>query len=213
MSGLLTAVAGILPTAGGGGGSIAVTSFSNGTNVAFSGISFTLPTSVSDGNLLVVGIASESSTVTPPSGWSPVGTINVGASRISIFSKIAASETGPYAFSGGSFFTGSIINITGNTASPIDVVGAGNGGTGGTATAFGITTSQVNELVLYFSGSDGSGSMGIPSGFTDCGNATAGSNEGYAAGWIVQASQGATGNLTAAAASPWTTMLISVLHP
>ena len=142
----------------------------NGTNT--SPLTLTAPSSIANGNLLLIFVSSEEVTTTPvaPAGFSTLQAKSSGyGTALTIFYKIASSESGSYAVTGPAYMSGSIVNISGANASQPDVIGTPNGSLAAGATVNGITTTAAGLLFCYI-GSNSSGSMGVPSGFTACGN-------------------------------------------
>lgn len=192
-----------------------VTSFSTTASVGGVGsVTITAPTSISNGNLLLAGVAYIIGPITPPAGWSTtVADFGAGLSRFAVFQRTASSESGDYLFqsaSGGDFVAGGILNIASVAGTPIDIAGVGNTGTGTTATYLSITTTKANDLVVAFQGNDGVGSCGVPASFAANGEIDGGASEGYCAGSLAQAAAGASGSKTSAAQTPWCAVLIGV---
>lgn len=176
-------------------------------------MTITAPTSIVNGNCLVSAVGYIVGPIVPPAGWTTtVAGFGAGLSSLVLFQKTASSESGNYTFtsSGGDFISGGIVNVAGNAATCMDVVGTGNTGTGTTATALSITTTKANDLILFFQSNDGVGSEGIPAGFSPAGEIDGGVSQGYAAGYLVQAAIGATGNKTAATQTPWCAVMVGV---
>ena len=129
----------------------------------------TPPSSIVDGNMLFAGISMNQATssITPPSGWTACSSKAASGQSVATYYKIASSESGNYTFTFGSaqWSSGVIVQFSGSAAVP-DVCGTVAQGTGTTATATSITTTGSSGILVFFAGSDGSGSVGIPSDWT-----------------------------------------------
>ena len=195
---------------------LAVVSSSTPVTTLTGTLTLTPPATITDNNVLVMGVsAAQTGAINTPSGWSVAVAkfTGSGGSNLAVFYKIAASESGNYTVTGSTYLTGSIVNISGNdTTTPIDVAGTGSGGTGTTATAAAITIATANALLLYFSGSDGNGALGIPSGWTSTGAIDgSGGAEGYSSGYDPTTySTGTTGTKSATAQTPWSAVLVAI---
>lgn len=145
-----------------------VPSFVSAQASAGSGTSIvvTAPASISNGNILVVGLfpqgkASES--FTPPAGFSQIGSTlsSVGSGKVqgAIFCKVAASEAGNYTFTlGTSAITEwAILNISGSSCAN-DGIGTASGNAQ-TITTTAPSTTLANDLVVYMGGTVGTGAI------------------------------------------------------
>lgn len=139
----------------------------------------TAPSSITNGNLLLLCLSTGVAggvTPTPPSGFaaitgSPLEIMvlpDTWRTRLNVWWKIAASESGSYATSHASAYSeGIIVNWSGNhTTTPINPTPSTNNGTGSTTTALGITTATDNSGVVFASVAwDGQGGA-APTGST-----------------------------------------------
>ena len=133
----------------------------------------TAPSSIVNGDMLIAGLSTSGSsngtTINPPAGWSScVAAFDAAgaAPRTLVFTKIAKNESGNYTFTvtggiGTSFFSGSIAHFK-NTVAGTDVCGAGNTGTGTTATALSVNSATAFDYLVFIGTSDGLGTLGIP---------------------------------------------------
>lgn len=202
--------------------SIASTTYASRTNTTVSA-----PAGIVNDDILIaaifVGASGSSPAVTPPSGFTLIGTPTVVAdgtsftARFSIYWKRAASESGSYTFTHAAGSSQAIIvAVSGALASgsPIDVSSSNsltNPGSGGnTAIATGVTTTGADDLLLYVAHDwEGLGALSPPSGMTERFDGLV-----YAASQALTAS-GATGNKTqtngnAASGMPWAAWLVAI---
>ena len=195
---------------------LAVVSSSTPANTNTGTLTLTPPATITNNNVLVMGVASASTgAINTPSGWSVAVARFTGnnGSNLAVFYKIAASESGNYTVTGSTYLTGGIVNISGNdTTTPIDVAGTGSGGASTTATAAAITIATANALLLYFYGTDSTGAIGIPAGWTSTGIIDGGSVvEGYSSGYDPTTyTTGTTGSKSATAINPWSAVLVAI---
>lgn len=185
--------------------------------------SLPLPTGVTSGDLLVVGVSTTGdATITMPGGWTLIRDVTTGTTnahtRLATWQKIAgASEGAPTLTITPSAIVGyCMARITGaDSANPVDVSSQVTG-TGGSVTFTGVTTTVANTRLLapYAFQIGTASASSVPTGFTniyDNGAGAVAMNVSHKA----QAAAGATGGLTAtissaSAGSPWASQLIAV---
>jgi hypothetical protein len=191
----------------------------NSNSGAASSFTITAPASIVNGDMLIAALTVSggggAATITPPAGFTTCVTeFSPGTNPRGVaYYKVANNEAGNYIWTASgntSFFSGSIAHFKNTQAVP-DQCGTGQNGTGTTATALSVNSSTNFDYLIYFGGSDGNGTLGIPAGFTDCGNVTGSATaEGFACGYIGPVATGATGNKTATTITPWGAALISL---
>lgn len=113
-------------TGGGGGGSGTATyaaptvASSSSAAVDAGNLTVTKPSGTADGDLLVAITYADpdGSIVTPPSGWSSVGTYTAAAGRGAVYTRTAASEPSSWTFTGNSASANiaAVLRVTGTSA-------------------------------------------------------------------------------------------------
>lgn len=139
-------------------------------------VSVAKPTGTSAGWVLVanvvLGYSGSPQTITAPSGWTAIRTVDSGSSlRQTTFFKVAgSSEPTSYTFrvaSGQNDFAAGVAAYSGvSTTAPIDT-SAGAGGASGIATAPSVTTAQDNETVIVASAFNGTTAVTPDPGTTE----------------------------------------------
>ncbi|MDI6799150.1 MAG: hypothetical protein QMD53_00455 [Actinomycetota bacterium] len=167
------------------------------------------PGSTASGDLLLAGIAvneAETSTITPPSGWTFIQRIdNASDVGLATYYKVAGASE-PISYDFGVDKAGSAIRASGgitaysgvNTVSPIDVIGS-NSGDSSIAVAPSVTTTAAGDMVVALFGVGDKPEFSTPAGMTeryDIFNlSTSGPNT--ALDDVLQAAIGASGTKTA----------------
>jgi hypothetical protein len=137
-------------------------------------ITASLPSFVA-GDLMLLQVrasgASGTLTTSTPSGWTPIYINNSIGVRVSalFYRVMQAGDTNP-SFSFNMNVSASVVGFSFsgvNTSSPIGAIGTVNSGTLNPATCSGITTTELNSLVIYiFNASTGVIGFSTPSGWT-----------------------------------------------
>ena len=133
-----------------------------------SSVTITAPTSISNGNALVMLVTQPTTgeTYTPPAGFAQIGstfTNTAGATALA-FCKTAASESGNYtiSWSTSNYYNILLVNLTGTNCSQFDAASGSNGGNAGTNSTISIAsfaTTHENDFVLAASGQNAGSSM------------------------------------------------------
>jgi hypothetical protein len=183
---------------------------SNGSSSSRTSITISKPAGTVAGDVMVASIVQNDAVpVSAPAGWTPVREDSVDtAIKQSVFVRVAgASEPSSYTWSlGGNFrrITGGISSYSGvDTAHPVD---AHNGATGQSTniTAPSVTTTTAGAMILHLAGINAEGTISAPADSTERWENTAFNSTNTRDALAessdsVQASAGATGNLTATA--------------
>lgn len=164
---------------------VAFGSSSSTTYASRSSLTVTAPTGISNGDLLVAHIlwAGNGTTITPPTGWTQVGStltaIESGSTfylNSGIFKKIASGESGNYTWTPSATVAtqGKINRYTGASGTINDYSSNWIGGTAGSpgnsnADATGITTTVNGCMLVYesFDWGDNSNNLTPPTSFTE----------------------------------------------
>lgn len=175
------------------------------------------PTGTVDGDIMIaelfVGATGAAPTVTPPAGWTAIGTatlVNDGSffGGFNVYWKRASSEGTSYTFThtGGSSecliasYSGCV-----TSGSPIGATSVNSGTTGATSTATSITTTSANSRVLFVQHGWDVGSVSPPAGMTERFESLI-----YLADYLAT-SAGATGARTGTIPqAPWSACLIEL---
>src|SRR5689334_15951423 len=211
------------------GGGCSSSTTSNGTT-----LTLTRPASVVTGNLMVTQVLVRSNAaITAPAGWSTIGSLQTSGASLEqrIYYKVAtagdtAGTTYQWSWAGGVDAGGGILAYSGfDATSPFDVTPSNNSGTGTTATASSVTTTQANDMVIAFYGMQGQSgpsfnlNQDTGQGMTQEWAVSSGSSpasKAYATGADgAQAAAGATGNKTATSgtSTPWAAHLVALMPP
>jgi hypothetical protein len=152
--------------------------------------------------IAIINANVETTTITPPSGWTLIRSLNNNnppiTANASIYYKRAASESGSYRFdiSSSQRIVGAISAFSGviTSGNPVDVSSGQSNNSSATATAPSITTTRNNEMLVYASVDDNSpaSTWTAPSGMTEA--ADSNSTAAVTIDYLIQASAGATGN-------------------
>ncbi|MGA2411835.1 MAG: hypothetical protein ABSG46_15795, partial [Candidatus Binataceae bacterium] len=121
----------------------------------------TAPSSISNGNALVIIIANPqaSESYTPPAGFGQVGNSysNSSGMIIAAFCKTAASESGNYLISwnNSNYYNIILLNISGTSCNQLDTSSGGNGGGSSSLSSISVAslaTAHENDLVVAAAG-------------------------------------------------------------
>lgn len=139
--------------------------------------SIAVPTGTVSGDLMVAFVGGfNPSTVTPPSGWTQVGsTVTWQSSQYSsalLYRVAGGSEPANYTFTSGSYNYGIIATYRG--ATQIDASGSIAEKSGTSMSFTGITSASGSRLLAFLHDRDGSVSLTAPSGMTSRVNTTSG---------------------------------------
>lgn len=125
-------------------------------------VTITAPTSITDGNALWATVSVNnvtSETWTPPAGFTQIGSnvVSTASSKtvMAVFCKVAASESGNYAFAygtNGNAARGVMANVSGNDCTTDGTSTAAANASTITMGAVSPTPTKVNDLVLIFTG-------------------------------------------------------------
>lgn len=120
------------------------------------------PASVASGDLLVLCVSvALAQTITTPDGWDSIATAadGFGNTRAQMFRRIAdggANDTPTVSLTSGTRDMASVmLRITGNSATPYDTSNTGSQTTGAAIAVPSITTSEADELLIFFAAIDG----------------------------------------------------------
>jgi hypothetical protein len=186
---------------------ITYVAFDSTANGSSSTLVIDTPAGTQNGDIMIAGIQGNGTpSITPPAGWTELYEVTQGnfSGRHWVYYKIASSEGSnhTWTFSGSVRNSGGILTFTGNdTSSPIDDSDAGAYGSMTSYTLSSITTSQANDMLVYYAGVDfGSNpSCTPPTGFTEVFESNGGSETTM--GYKTQAAAGATGTFAGSTGS------------
>ncbi|MGZ4422412.1 MAG: beta strand repeat-containing protein, partial [Gaiellaceae bacterium] len=211
-----------------GGGCVTNTT-SNGTSVTV-----TRPTSVVTGTLMLAQVTLRNNdTITAPAGWTTTGNLRTSGAGLEqrIYYRIATAAdtsgtTYQWSWTTSSDGAAAILAYSGTDATnPIDLTPTDNAGSGTTATATGLTTTQANDMIDALYGAQGQSGppptmsqngaqsltqeYAVSSGSSPASKALATGADG------TQASPAATGNKTAtiSTSTPWVAHLVALMPP
>lgn len=166
--------------------------YSTGSSSATS-VVLNTPTGTVAGDLLIVHVhLNGTKTVTPPTGWSSVRTLEGG----SIFSRTAtASEPASHTFTwtGLQYVRGAILRVAGPAI--VDVSSSSTNSVNGLLTAAAATTTKNNVRLLAIYGYNDNGTFSTPTGYTEILD-VGGTGTSNAISHIEQATPGSTGTPT-----------------
>jgi len=180
------------------------------------------PSGTSAGNLLIIGLMYEkgnSTTVSPPSGWTLIRTTNQANNvGMATYFKVANSnEPGDYAFglTSSPKWSIGISRLEGtDPVNPIDVHGGASGGKAFDAVAPSVTTTACNALVMTFFSNKRNSTWIPPVGTTEVYDEPNNQNglTSNMMAYFVKASAGATGPKTATASinEAWVAQQVAV---
>ena len=206
------------------------------TSTASNTVALTIarPASVATGNLMLAQVVVRSNAaITAPLGWSTIGNLQTSGTGLEqrLYYKIAtvtdtAASTYQWTWLGAVDAAGGILAYSGTDAtSPFDVTPSNSSGTGTSATAASITTTQANDMLVAFYGAQGQSgpsltvSQDAGQGLTQeyrVSSGSAPSSKGHAtAADGTQAAAGATGNTTAtiSTSAQWAAHLVALMPP
>src|SRR6266545_2605786 len=193
----------------------------------FSSSAFLRPGSVSTGDLMVAQITLRNNdAITAPAGWSTIGNLRTSGASLEqrLFYRIAtaadtAATTYSWSWTNNADASGAILAYSGvDATNPFEVTPTDNAGTGTTATANGLTTTQNGDMLVAFYGAQGNvteaqnGSEGLTQEYTVLSGSGPASRSRSTGADGTQASPGATGNKTAAvsASANWVAHLAAL---
>lgn len=172
-----------------------------------------------DDLMLAVMALNDTTTITPPVGWTTLRSSTVTSSdKLGIFYKIAgSSEPSSYSFDFGSneYRVGSIVTIRNvNSTTPINV-NATSTGSSASPTAPSITTTVSNALIVAVSDITWGVTYTPPSGYTERVDASISSAESISVATKLQSASGATGTaaFTTTTSDSWRTEHIAIQAP
>lgn len=171
-------------------------------------VTVTKPSGVVDNDCLYAAVAQGGGTLTPPAGWTLVGSQAGDNGTLSVYRKIAASEGASYVWSLNntdslSVTIGAYYNV--NTSTPIDVFSFQANNTASTSMASATVTPTTTAGMLLMIGaaidtSGGSVTATAPAGMTERADGGAGETMSYVADLLLSSSS-ATGTKTASLSS------------
>src|SRR6266545_2984311 len=193
----------------------------------FSSSAFLRPGSVSTGDLMVAQITLRNNdAITAPAGWSTIGNLRTSGASLEqrLYYRIAtaadiATTTYSWSWTNNADASGAILAYSGvDATNPFEVTPTDNAGTGTTATANGLTTTQNGDMLVAFYGAQGNvteaqnGSEGLTQEYTVLSGSGPASRSRSTGADGTQASPGATGNKTAAvsASANWVAHLAAL---
>lgn len=135
---------------------LAVPSTSTNTATGTS-LAINKPSGVVDGDLMIAAfyVGHQSTTITPPAGWTEIQSTAQGSHQIATYYKIASSEGSSYTWSVGASYLlrGGILRITGHTSSVIDVSTENVvNDNANPSFATGLTPTYANSLLIFVVG-------------------------------------------------------------
>src|SRR5580765_8130522 len=211
------------------GGGCANSTTTNGTSVTV-----TRPASVATGSLMLAQVTLRNNdTITAPAGWTTTGNLRTSGASLQqrIYYRVAtaadtAGTTYQWSWTTSSDGAAAILAYSGtDTTNPIDVTPTDNAGSGTTATATGLTTTQDNDMIDALYGVQGQSGpavtatqdagqsltqeYAISSGSSPASKALSTGADG------TLATAGATGNKTAtiSTSTPWVAHLVALQPP
>jgi hypothetical protein len=211
------------------GGGCANSTTTNGTSVTV-----TRPASVATGSLMLAQVTLRNNdAITAPAGWTTTGNLRTSGATLEqrIYYRIAtaadtAATTYQWSWTTSSDGAAAILAYSGTDATnPIDVAATDNAGSGTTATATGLTTTQTNDMLDAFYGVQGQSgpavtatqdaAQGMTQEYTIASGSAPASRARATGADGTQASAAATGNKTAtiSASTPWVAHLVALQPP
>jgi hypothetical protein len=198
---------------------------SSGTS---SPITISAPAGITTGDVLVAWInvyGSSAPTIANPTGWTTIGTdATSGNERCRLAYLVCDGNTGAswgWTLTNSSYNSGGIIALRGcDAANPIDVSNTGNGTSGSVVTVTTITTTNANEMVLFFMADYYSSALNFYNEQLNSVNMDGeqfdvnANRTGSACAYKIQAAAGATGSATATisgTASNWIGALVALI--
>ena len=206
----------------------------NSTATNATSVTVTRPASVATGSLMLAHVTLRNNdTITAPAGWTTTGNLRTSGALLEqrIYYRIAtaadtAGTTYQWSWTTSSDGAAAILAYSGTDATnPIDVAATDNAGSGTTATATGLTTTQDNDMIDALYGAQGQSGpsptltqnggqsltqeYAISSGSSPASKAIATGADG------TLATAGATGNKTAtiSTSTPWVAHLVALMPP
>lgn len=173
-----------------------IVSASSITTAASTSITITAPASISSGNLLIAVIAIGSiSALTPPVGWSIIQILSAG--YISYYKIATDVEPVSYTWtwSGSSVGCGLIVQITGNSVSPIDTYDATSNGSSVNISAPSLTPRPLTNLHVNVYVALNTNIITVPVGQNNIGGVT-GNSRSIICGYETLSDVYATGTIT-----------------
>src|SRR5580765_1478066 len=211
------------------GGGCASSTTTNGTSVTV-----TRPASVATGSLMLAQVTLRNNdAITAPAGWTTTGNLRTSGATLEqrIYYRIAtaadtAGTTYQWSWTTSSDAAAAILAYSGtDTTNPIDVAPTDNAGSGTTATATGLTTTQTNDMLDAFYGVQGQSgpavtatqdaAQGMTQEYTIASGSAPASRARSTGADGTQASAAATGNKTAtiSTSTPWVAHLVALQPP
>lgn len=179
-------------------------------------LSIAKPTNTVSGNVMIAVVSGAgTTTISAPSGWTPIQDTTSGSMRQLSYYRVAGStEPASYSFTSSASrnASGGITSYSGaNTTVPIDA-SSENLGTSGNAVATGATTTSAGDMVIAASTTVAVTTFTAPTGMTERYDQASSSTTLEVAD-VLQASAGASGSKTAAPATStgaWASQLIAL---
>jgi hypothetical protein len=178
-------------------------SSSTATTAGASSLTISPPTGLVDNNVMIAvfNVNIETTTITPPAGWTLIRMINTPlTANASTYWKRASSESGSYTFnfSSSQRASGAIASFSGvaTSGNPIDTENGQGNFSSVTAIAPSITTTGNNEAVIFASVDDNSpiSSWTPPTGMQEV--ADSNSPASVTIDYLIKPTAGATGDVT-----------------
>ena len=185
-------------------GAVAFRSLSNTTYASRTNTTVTAPAGVTNNDVMIMrflqGRVGLELTVTPPAGWTEIGTVtDIESAGFHVYShlyyRVASSEGASYTFTHASVSSQAVVAAYSgvNTTTPLDATPTANSGLSSTSTALGLTTVTAAAMLVFVEHDFGdiAAASSPPTGLTERLDV----DISYWAD-AVQASAGASGNKT-----------------
>ena len=206
----------------------------NSTATNATSVTVTRPASVATGSLMLAQVTLRNNdAITAPAGWTTTGNLRTSGAILEqrIYYRVAtaadtAGTTYQWSWTTSSDGAAAILAYSGTDATtPIDVAATDNAGTGTTATATGLTTTQTNDMLDAFYGVQGQSGpavtatqdagQGMTQEYTIASGSAPASRARSTGADGTQASAAATGNKTAtlSTSTPWVAHLVALQPP
>ena len=203
-------------------------------STAATSVTVARPASVATGSLMLAQVTLRNNdAITAPAGWTTTGNLRTSGATLEqrIYYRIAtaadtAGTTYQWSWTTSSDGAAAILAYSGTDATnPIDVAATDNAGSGTTATATGLTTTQTNDMLDAFYGAQGQSgpavtatqdaAQGMTQEYTIASGSAPASRARATGADGTQASAAATGNKTAtlSASTPWVAHLVALQPP
>ena len=167
--------------------------------------------------------------ITAPANWTQIGNLRTSGATLqqALYYKVATAgdtvgTTYSWSWTNSADATGAILAYSGvDATSPFDVTPSDNAGTGTSATATGLTTTQNSDMLIAFYGAQGNvsetqdASQGLAQEYTVLSTTSGASRSRSTGADGTQASPAATGNKTASinTSNNWVAHLVALMPP